>query len=222
MRSLRCSADEHAKVIVFLCIRRDGQLCLVVMPTRNKCLAGHGEARAEKPRNYTDPRHYRPVKIFIEESGDPGFTERASQYFIIAALIVHNPLAIRRCFAKIRRNKRRKKYRELPGFMFNNNGMEIKTRGMSCIASADVDIACCVLRKEHVYLHLRSNHRIICNYLTGSLISYILQRFSAGGDVDIIIDKSLNGIQREAQQPVIIFGRYYYDLARLKEYARRG
>jgi len=41
------------------------------------------------------------VKIFIDEPGDPGFTERASQYFIIAALIVHNPLAIRRCCAKI-------------------------------------------------------------------------------------------------------------------------
>ncbi|MDD3136147.1 MAG: hypothetical protein PHF64_06570 [Methanoregula sp.] len=93
---------------------------------------------------------------------------------------------------------------------------------MTCIASADGDIACCVPRKEHVCLHLRSNHRIICNDLTGSQISHIIQRFSAGGDVDIIIDKSLNGIQREAQQPVIIPGRYSYDLARLKEYARRG
>jgi len=162
------------------------------------------------------------VKIFIDEPGDPGFSERASHYFIIAALIVHNPLAIRHCCAKIRRNKRRKKYRERPGFTFNNSGREIKKRGMSCIASADGDIACCVPRKEHVCLHLRSNHRIICNDLTGSLISHIIQRYSASGDVEISIDKSLNGIQREAQQPVIIPGRYSYDLARLKEYARRG
>jgi hypothetical protein len=41
------------------------------------------------------------VKIFIDEPGDPGFSGQASQYFIIAALIVHNPLAIRRCCAKI-------------------------------------------------------------------------------------------------------------------------
>jgi hypothetical protein len=38
------------------------------------------------------------VKIYIDESGDLGFTERSSPYFLIAALIVHDPLAIRRCF----------------------------------------------------------------------------------------------------------------------------
>jgi hypothetical protein len=145
------------------------------------------------------------VKIFIDESGDLGFTERASSYFIIAALIVHDPLAIRRCFAKIRRNKLRKKYRELPEFKFNNSGVEIKKTILSCIASADVDIAYCVLRKEQVYLHLRSNHQIVYNYLTGSLISHIIQRFSAGGDVEIIVDKSLNGIQREAFDQYLVY-----------------
>jgi len=145
------------------------------------------------------------VKIFIDESGDLGFTERASHYFIIAALIVHDPLAIRRCFAKIRRNKLRKKYRELPEFKFNNSGKEIKKRVLSCIASADVDIAYCVLRKEQVYPHLRSNHQIIYNYLTGSLISHVIQRFSAGGDVEIIVDKSLNGIQREAFDQYLVY-----------------
>ena len=145
------------------------------------------------------------MKIFIDESGDLGFTERASLYFVIVALIVHDPLAIRRCFAKIRRNKLRKKYRELPEFKFNNSGMEIKKRVLSCIASADVDIAYCVLRKEQVYLHLRSNHQIVYNYLTGSLISHTIQRFSAGGDVEIIVDKSLNGIQREAFDQYLIY-----------------
>jgi len=83
--------------------------------------------------------------------------------------------------------------------------MEIKKRVLSCIASADVDIAYCVLRKEQVYLHLRSNHQIIYNYLTGSLISHIIQRFSAGGDVEIIVDKSLNGIQREAFDQYLVY-----------------
>jgi hypothetical protein len=62
------------------------------------------------------------VKIYIDESGDLGFTGRSSPYFVIAALIVHNPLTIRRCFAKIRRNKLKKKYKKLPEFKFNNSG----------------------------------------------------------------------------------------------------
>jgi hypothetical protein len=137
------------------------------------------------------------VKIYIDESGDLGFTQKASPYFVIAALIVHDSLAIRRCFAKVRRNKLKKKYRELPEFKFNNSGPEIRKRILSCIASADVEIAYCVLRKEQVYPHLRSNHQIVYNYLTGSLISHIVQRFHDGGRVEITVDKSLNGIQRD-------------------------
>lgn len=145
------------------------------------------------------------MKIYIDESGDLGFTERSSPYFVIAALIVHDPLAIRRCFAKVRRNKLKKKYKELPEFKFNNSGPVIKKRILACIASADVDIAYSVLRKEQVYLHLRSNHQIVYNYLTASLISHIIQRFHDGSRVEITVDKSLNGIQREAFDQYLVY-----------------
>jgi hypothetical protein len=145
------------------------------------------------------------VKISIDESGDLGFTNHSSPYFVIAALIVHDPLAIRRCFAKVRRNKLKKKYRELPEFKFNNSGPEIKKRILSCIASANVDIAYCVLRKEQVYPHLRSNHQIVYNYLTGSLISHVIQRFYDGSRIEITVDKSLNGIQREAFDQYLVY-----------------
>ena len=87
------------------------------------------------------------MKIYIDESGDLGFTKRSSAYFIIAALIVRDSLTIQRCFAKVRRNKLKKKYRELPEFKFNNSGNVIKERILTCIASADIDIGYCVLRK---------------------------------------------------------------------------
>jgi len=152
------------------------------------------------------------VKIYIDESGDLGFTGRSSPYFVIAALIVHDPLTIRRCFAKIRRNKLKKKYKELPEFKFNNSGPEIKKRILNCIAAADVDIAYCVLRKEQVYPHLRSNHQIVYNYLTGSLISHIVQQFYDGGPVEITVDKSLNGIQREAFDQYLVYKTFEKNL----------
>lgn len=145
------------------------------------------------------------MKIYIDESGDLGFSKQASEYFIIAALIVYDPLAIRRCFARIRKNKLKKKYKELPELKFNNSGEEIRKRILSCIAKADVDIAYCVLRKEQVYLHLRNNHQIIYNYLSGSLISQIIQRYPMDKSVDITVDKSLNGIQREAFDQYLVY-----------------
>jgi len=145
------------------------------------------------------------VKIYIDESGDLGFTEPSSAYFVLAALIVHNPLAVHRCFARVRRTKLRKKYRELPEFKFNNSGPEIKKRILSCIASADVEICYRVLRKNQVYPHLRANHQIVYNYLTGSLISNIVQRFHPDTGVEITVDKSLNGIQRDAFDQYLVY-----------------
>ena len=75
-----------------------------------------------------------------------------------------------------------------------------------------MDIAYCVLRKEQVYPHLRSNHQIVYNYLTGSLISHIVQRFYDGGPVEITVDKSLNGIQREAFDQYLVYKTFEKNL----------
>jgi hypothetical protein len=118
---------------------------------------------------------------------------------------VHDPLAINRCFAKLRKNKLKKKYHELPEFKFNNSGSEIKRRILLCIAASNVDVCYCVLRKNQVRPHLRTQHQIIYNYLTGLMISKIVQRYSQERDLEITVDKSLNGIQREAFNQYVVF-----------------
>ena len=144
------------------------------------------------------------MRVYIDESGDLGFSKKASSYFIIAALIAYDHLAIQRCFARIRRNKLKKRYRELPELKFNNSSVVIKRRILSCIASSDVAIAYSVLRKEQVYPHLRDKHQIIYNFLTGSIIAHIIQRFPIDGEVRITVDRTLSGIQREAFDQYII------------------
>ena len=145
------------------------------------------------------------MHIYIDESGDMGFTGRSSPYFVLVALVVHDPLSIRRCFARIRRTKLKKKYRELPEFKFNNSSAEIKRRILSCIASADVEICFCVLRKKQVRQHLRTEHQIVYNYLTGVLISTIIGKYHPDDEIEITVDKSLNGIQREAFNQYLVF-----------------
>jgi len=145
------------------------------------------------------------VKIFIDESGDLGFTEKSSKFFVVAALIVHDHLPIHRCFKKIRQNKLKKKFKDLPEFKFNNSGKEIKSRVLRCIANSDVEIAYCVLRKSQAFPHLHDKHTIVYNYLIGSLVSRIIQKILITGDVEIIVDKSLNGIQRDAFDQYLVY-----------------
>jgi len=113
------------------------------------------------------------VDVYIDESGDIGFGEKSSPFFVIAALIVYEPHQIERCFLKIRKNRPKKKYRELPELKFNNSDKVIKRRVLECLAQANIEFWCSVLRKDQLYEHLRKQPQIVYNYLTGSLIAKI-------------------------------------------------
>lgn len=137
------------------------------------------------------------MEVYIDESGDIGFGKKSSPFFVIAALIVHEPLQIDRCFLKIRKNRLKKKYRELPELKFNNSDKVIKRRVLECLAQSNIEFWCSVLRKEQLFDYLRKQPQTVYNYLTGSLIAKIYFHYRPFHEFNIIVDKSLNGIQKD-------------------------
>jgi len=137
------------------------------------------------------------VKIYIDESGDLGFSRQSSQYFVIAALIPHDELKIRRCFKKIRQSAMKKSVKEIPEFKFNNSLPEVKRRLFKCFAGADLDIAYLYLRKDQVPLHLQDEHQQVYNSMACSLVAGIVSHYHPTTPVEVVIDKSLYGIQRD-------------------------
>jgi hypothetical protein len=137
------------------------------------------------------------VNIYIDESGDIGSGSRSSDYFVIAAMVVRDPLCVKRCFSRIRRSKLKKKWKKIPEFKFNNTGNILKRRILDCLANCDLDIAYSVLRKRQLYPNLRDKPQIMYNYLTGSLIAKIIGHYRVNDEVVVLVDKSLRGIQRE-------------------------
>lgn len=137
------------------------------------------------------------VDIYIDESGDLGFTKKSSEYFVIAAIIPRNTLPIHRCFKKIRQQKMKKKMKQVPELKYNNTPPEIKRRIFQCLASCDLDIAYSILHKQQVPFHLRDKRHVIYNFLSASLVSKITACYGTMDCVNVIIDKSLYGLQKE-------------------------
>lgn len=135
------------------------------------------------------------MKIFIDESGDLGFSARSSPYFVFGALIPHDEYAVSRCFKKIR-GRLHKKKKDISEFKFNNSNSDIRLKVCSCLAGADVDFAYAVLRKEQVKGKLQKRHQYVYNYLSASFIASILLHYHETGPVNIILDKSLHGFQQ--------------------------
>ncbi len=136
------------------------------------------------------------MKIYLDESGDLGFGSRASKYFVLAALLVRDPPQIKKCFTKVRRQKLPKKYKKIPELKFHNSSSTIKRRILERIA--DTDIAYAVLRKHQVRKSLRDKQPIIYNYVSGSLLSKIVTEYRLKGTVNVFVDKSLYGLQRDS------------------------
>ena len=137
------------------------------------------------------------MDIYIDESGDLGFTQQSSEYFVMAALIPHDTLPIQRCFKKIRQQKMKKKMKQVPEFKYNNTPSEIKRRIFRCLASCDLDIAYSILHKKQVRHHLQDKRQVVYNYLAASLVSKVASYYGTAESVNVIIDKSLYGLQKE-------------------------
>lgn len=137
------------------------------------------------------------MDIYIDESGDLGCGPKASEYFVIAGLIVRDRLPIHRCFKKIRRNQLKKSMKKIPEFKYNNTNADIKRRVFQCLATCDLDIVFAVIRKKQVDSYLREKNQTIYNDLAASLMDTILSDYPLSGPVNCYIDKSLYGIHRD-------------------------
>lgn len=133
------------------------------------------------------------VDIYIDESGDLGFSAKSSPYFVVAALISRESLPIHRCFKKIRRNDLKKGIKELPEFKFTNSNDVIKRRVFKCLTSCDIDVAYTYFSKEQIWPYLNGNPRNLYIDLNASLVSQISGYYNSGEPINVVIDKSLYG-----------------------------
>lgn len=138
------------------------------------------------------------IHIYIDESGDLGFSSKSSKYFIIAALITEDTLKVSKCITKIRKERLRKKNKKIPELKFHNSDYVIRRRLLQSFAKTDIKIAFVVLRKNQVYDELKSKQNILYNFLCGSLIDKIFQKYKINSKIKITVDRSLTRINRES------------------------
>jgi hypothetical protein len=146
------------------------------------------------------------VKIYIDESGDLGFSERSSPYYVLAALIVEEGgLEIRRCFKRARERKLGRKLKDLPEFKFGHLSTQMRHHLLEKICACDIGVAYAILRKDQVDRNLRENRQKVNNFIAGKLIPKCCDQYRNHLKVEVIIDRYLNARQRQE------FDRYFME-----------
>ncbi len=132
--------------------------------------------------------------VFVDESGDLGFTKKSSKYFVIASVETTDDKQFDSLFKKVRKSLK-KKERDIPEFKFTKTNQDTKLKILSKIAELDVSFSAVVLDKNTVAFHLRTKQQILYNYLTGFIVEIL--PVSRHRRIKLVIDKFLtNEVER--------------------------
>ncbi|MEK7653346.1 MAG: DUF3800 domain-containing protein [Patescibacteria group bacterium] len=129
--------------------------------------------------------------IFLDESGDLGFSERSSRWFIITIVLTNNHRIVEKCVKKVHRGlkKKYKKVGELHAYDSNPTTRKRVLRKLSEVS--DLQIYCLILNKSKVYVDLRNQKSYLYNYTANILLDrlYNKKNFKNNDQVLICIDQ---------------------------------
>ncbi|MDK2796305.1 MAG: hypothetical protein PWQ22_528 [Archaeoglobaceae archaeon] len=107
--------------------------------------------------------------VYVDESGDLGFTQKSTKYYVIATAEMSDPLDAERIIKKARK-KLKKKEKNISEFKFSRSSEKIRKLILNELSKAPMNFSTIVLDKRMVYEHLRNKKDILNNYLTGFLV----------------------------------------------------
>lgn len=129
--------------------------------------------------------------IYLDESGDLGFGERATRYFTIAFVVMENPVPFRRCVKAVKIKHHIPRDVELKG---STAMAAIKKDLLNKFLKLDIEVHAITVKKKNVEPKLRRDTNILYNYMVGlSLVERILQE-PAGAKVIVDIDRRITSI----------------------------
>jgi hypothetical protein len=139
------------------------------------------------------------LEVFADESGDLGFTTKATRYFVVAFVITESSHELRtRITRLLKRLHARRKY-ALPEFKFSRTNEAMRLVILQQMMRGQFDVGLCVVDKARIRTNLRSLQNILYNYvLGGNVVHQLLSYYEKDRRMTIVLDKSLSARQRQA------------------------
>lgn len=127
--------------------------------------------------------------IFLDESGELGFKDSSSKYFIITLLSCDEGeiYALKRIIKKVREKIIKKKIKRYPEIKGNNSTDKIRIEVLQRFMKTNSEIFVIILEKSKVYEYLKDKKNKLYNYIS----NLILNECSFDNpSVCLIVDKS--------------------------------
>lgn len=111
--------------------------------------------------------------IFLDESGELGFGEKSTKYFIISLLSCDESelYSLRRIIKKVRQKIVKKKIKKYPELKGNNSTDKVRLDVLSRFMQTKSEIFVIILEKSKVYEYLKDKKSKLYNYISNLILN---------------------------------------------------
>lgn len=139
------------------------------------------------------------MHVFIDESGDLGFKENASNFFVAAYVIPEQPWTVRHHLRRLLRRLHKRRRYSGSELKFSNSNHEVRLHVLEKICELNWVTGLIVLEKKKVKPELRRIPNILYNYsIVNHLMRNVLLWLEPLEKLTLCIDRSLSRSNREA------------------------
>jgi len=137
------------------------------------------------------------VYIYLDESGDLGFSGKGSDYFIITCVKINDDktnVLFKRIPKEVRERSLTKKTKKQSELKFSNSSPLIRERFLTRAAKLDIETYSLIIKKEHTQQKLKDNLPVLYSYLIKVLLENVI---SPNNKINICLDRCMSSRQRE-------------------------
>jgi len=139
------------------------------------------------------------LDVFIDESGDMGFSPKATSYFIAAYVVVPNPILVRTELSKLLKKLHKSRLYSGDELKFSKSSRKTRLKVLEKMIRYDWSGGLIVIEKSKTKNDLRSKPNILYNYLiVHNVIKDTMIDLKSSEDLCLHIDRSLSRSNREA------------------------
>ena len=134
------------------------------------------------------------MQVFVDESGDLGFSKAATRYFVVAYVECEEPDRLRTELRRLlKRLHQRKKYSKSRNELkFSRMDDYCRKSVLTKVAGCEASLGVVVLEKAHVKAKLRRDPPVLYNWcVVHNIMLSLLPQITAGSKIQIVFDKSL-------------------------------
>jgi hypothetical protein len=133
---------------------------------------------------------HRHVEVYLDESGDLGFSPRSSRHFVMVAVACREPRKLRRMMWNVQKRKSPRTVTPIE-FKFSSSPEAVRRHVLAGIARADVQISWCSAVKSNIPDRLRHDKTSLYLGMCSSALSD-LSRAVHARSVHIVVDRMSN------------------------------